>query len=106
MLIASEAGGARSQGVFAGLGVGALFKALAGGLQIFPDSFETHVPFVRKGQIGTEISAALFGVGYILGPRVGTVMVGGGLLSSLVIIPIIAILGRRRGRRRSSRKRS
>ena len=93
VLIASEAGGARSQGVFAGLGVGALFKALAGGLQIFPDSFETHVPFVRKGQIGTEISAALFGVGYILGPRVGTVMVGGGLLSSLVIIPIIAIWG-------------
>ena len=93
VLIASEAGGARSQGVFAGLGVGALFKALAGGLQIFPDSFETHVPFVRKGQIGTEISAALFGVGYILGPRVGTVMVGGGLLSSLVIIPIIATWG-------------
>ena len=96
VLIASEAGGARSQGVFAGLGVGALFKALAGGLQIFPDSFETHVPFVRKGQIGTEISAALFGVGYILGPRVGTVMVSGGLLSSLVIIPIIAIWGESR----------
>ena len=42
---------------------------------------------------GAEISAALFGVGYILGPRVGTVMVGGGLLSSLVIIPIIATWG-------------
>ncbi len=96
VLVASEAGGARSQGVFAGLGVGALFKALAGGVQVFPDSFETRVPFVPKGQIGTEISAALFGVGYILGPRVGTVMVGGGLLSSLVIIPIIATWGESR----------
>jgi putative OPT family oligopeptide transporter len=96
VLTASEAGGARSQGVFAGLGLGALFKTLAGGLQIFPDSFEIHVPLVRKGQIGTEISAALFGVGYILGPRVGTVMVSGGLLSSLVIIPIIAIWGEAR----------
>ena len=93
VLIASEAGGARSKGVFAGLGVGALFKALAGGLQIFPDGFEAHVPLLRKGQIGMEISAALFGVGYILGPRVGTVMVSGGLLSSLVIIPIIAWWG-------------
>ena len=93
VLIASEAGGARSRGVFAGLGVGALFKTLAGGLQIFPDGFEAHVPLFRKGQIGMEISAALFGVGYILGPRVGTVMVGGGLLSSLVIIPIIALWG-------------
>jgi putative OPT family oligopeptide transporter len=93
VLIASEAGGARSQGVFMGLGVGALFKTLAGGVQIFPDGFETHVPFLRKGQIGSEISAALFGVGYILGPRIGIVMVSGGLLSSLVIIPIIATWG-------------
>ena len=96
VLIASEAGGARSTGVFAGLGVGAAFKMLAGGIQVFPDGFETHVPLVRKGQIGTEISAALFGVGYILGPRVSTVMVSGGLLSSLVIIPIIATWGESR----------
>jgi putative OPT family oligopeptide transporter len=96
VLIASEAGGARSTGVFAGLGVGAAFKMLAGGVQIFPDGFETHVPLVRKGQIGSEISAALFGVGYILGPRVATVMVSGGLLSSLVIIPIIATWGEAR----------
>src|SRR5687768_3954777 len=96
VLIASEAGGARSAGVFAGLGVGALFKTLAGGLQIFPDGFETHVPFLRKGQIGSEISAALFGVGFVLGPRVAAVMVSGGLLSSLVIIPIIATWGESR----------
>ena len=96
VLIASEAGGARSTGVFAGLGVGAVFKMLAGGVQIFPDGFETHVPLVRKAQIGSEISAALFGVGYILGPRVATVMVSGGMLSSLVIIPIIATWGESR----------
>jgi putative OPT family oligopeptide transporter len=35
----------------------------------------------------------LFGVGYILGPRIATVMVGGGLLSSLIIIPAIAYWG-------------
>jgi putative OPT family oligopeptide transporter len=96
VLIASQEGGGRARNVFAGLGVGALFKALAGGLQIFPDTFETHVPLLRKGQIGTEISAALFGVGYILGPRVATVMVSGGLLSSLVIIPVIATWGESR----------
>ncbi|MCH7891690.1 MAG: OPT/YSL family transporter, partial [Gemmatimonadetes bacterium] len=33
------------------------------------------------------------GVGYILGPRIASIMVGGGLLSSLVIIPIIAWWG-------------
>ncbi|MGH9457990.1 MAG: OPT family oligopeptide transporter [Thermoanaerobaculia bacterium] len=93
VLVASEEGGGRAKNVFLGLGVGALFKALAGGFRVFPDDVEFHVPFLRKGQIGTEISAALFGVGYILGPRVAAVMVSGGLLSSLVIIPIIATWG-------------
>ena len=51
------------------------------------------VPFLKKGELGLENSAALFGVGYILGPRIGAVMVGGGLLSWLVVIPIIAWWG-------------
>jgi putative OPT family oligopeptide transporter len=93
VLVASEAGGGRANPVFAGLGIGALFKACAGGVQIFPDTVEAGVPLLRKGQIATEISAALFGVGYILGPRIATVMVGGGALSSLVIIPIFATWG-------------
>jgi putative OPT family oligopeptide transporter len=40
-----------------------------------------------------DLSPALFGVGYILGPRIATVMVGGGLLSALIIIPAIAYWG-------------
>ncbi|HVT44921.1 MAG TPA: oligopeptide transporter, OPT family [Thermoanaerobaculia bacterium] len=93
VLVASEVGGSRARNVFYGLGAGALFKTLAGWLHIFPDRIETAVPFLRKGQVGAEMSSALFGVGYILGPRVASVMVGGGLLSSLVIIPSIAWWG-------------
>ena len=40
-----------------------------------------------------DVSAALFGVGYIPGPRIVTIMVSGGLLSSVVIIPILATWG-------------
>jgi putative OPT family oligopeptide transporter len=40
-----------------------------------------------------DLSAALTGVGYILGPRIAAIMVGGGLLSWLVIIPAIAYWG-------------
>jgi putative OPT family oligopeptide transporter len=40
-----------------------------------------------------DLSAALFGVGYILGPRIAAIMVGGGLLSWLIIIPAIAYWG-------------
>lgn len=89
VLVASEEGGSRAKNVFIGLGAGAIFKALAGWAHLFPDDVESRIPFLRKGQIGSEMSSALFGVGFILGPRIGTVMVSGGLLSSLIIIPLI-----------------
>ncbi len=89
VLVASEVGGAKAKNVFYGLGAGALFKGLAGWAHIFPDQVTTPVPFLRKGTLGAEMSSALFGVGFILGPRVASVMVSGGLLSSLVLIPLI-----------------
>ena len=53
----------------------------------------TAIPVLPKAQLGLETSPALLGVGYILGPRIAGVMVGGGLLAWLVIIPAIAWLG-------------
>ncbi|MBI4474848.1 MAG: oligopeptide transporter, OPT family [Acidobacteria bacterium] len=93
VLVASEVGGARARNVFWGLGVGAAFKLFAGWIRAFPDDVGFPIPGLRKGEIGAEMSAALFGVGYILGPRIGAVMVSGGVLSSLVIIPAIALWG-------------
>ena len=93
VLKASQAGGARAKNVFLGLGIGALFKGLTGWIRAVPDELEVSIPFLKKGQLGSDVSAALFGVGYILGPRIATIMVGGGLLSWLVIIPIFAWWG-------------
>ena len=93
VLIASQAGGGRARAVFTGLFVGALVRAIVGGLKLVPGELHLRVPFLKKGEVGSEVSAALLGVGFILGPRVAAVMVGGGLLSSLVIIPIIAYWG-------------
>ncbi len=93
VLVASEVGGTRARPVFLGLGVGAAFKALFGWARVLPDDVEVKIPFLKKGQLGMEASAALFGVGYILGPRIGAIMVGGGLLSWLVLIPAIAWWG-------------
>ena len=93
VLVATEVGGGRAKNVFMGIGAGALFKFLTGWIKIIPDDVHLKIPFLKKGQLGTEMSAALFGVGYILGPKIGAVMVGGGLLSWLIIIPAIAIWG-------------
>lgn len=93
VLVASEVGGGRARNVFLGLGTGAAFKALTGWLKVFPSDFHFRVPLLSKAQVGLELSAALLGVGYILGPRIGAIMVGGGLLSSLLFIPAIASWG-------------
>lgn len=89
VLKASEEGSGRGRNVFYGLGIGALLKGVTDLAAAVPNSIEARVPFLRKGELGADVSAALFGVGYILGPRIAAVMVGGGLLSSLVIIPLI-----------------
>lgn len=93
VLVASESGGNRAKNVFYGLGLGAFFKLLTGWLHIIPDSLHLKLPLIKKAEVGLDASAALFGVGYILGPRIATVMVGGGLLSWLVLIPAIAYWG-------------
>lgn len=93
VLVASEVGGGRAKNVFLGLGTGVLFKFLASWLKLFPSELHFPIPFLRKSQLGVEMSAALFGVGYILGPRIGGIMVGGGLLSWLLLIPALAYWG-------------
>lgn len=93
VLVASEEGGGRALNVFRGLGVGALFKGLTGAVHLIPDHLQFSVPFLRKSRLGLEMSSALFGVGFILGPRIGLIMVGGGLLSWLLLIPAIDYWG-------------
>jgi putative OPT family oligopeptide transporter len=93
VLVASEIGGGKAKNVFRGLAAGAGFKFLVSWLKVIPDEMHVRIPFIRKAELGSEASAALFGVGYILGPRIAAIMVGGGLLSWLVIIPIIAYWG-------------
>lgn len=93
VLIASEVGGSRAKNVFIGLGAGAFFKFIFSWLKLFPSAVHFKIPFLRKGELAVDMSAALFGVGYILGPRIATIMVGGSVLSWVIIIPVIAYWG-------------
>jgi len=93
VLVANEVGGGKARFVFYGLAGGAFFKFLTSWINVIPGDIHSKIPYLKKGQLGMDLSAALFGVGYILGPRIAAVMVGGGLLSWLVIIPAIAYWG-------------
>lgn len=93
VLVASEIGGGRARNIFLGLGAGALFKLVFGWLEALPDKVGGALPLLKKGELKGEMSAALLGVGYILGPKIAAIMVAGGLLSWVVIIPLIAVFG-------------
>lgn len=93
VLVSSEIGGAQAKNVFWGLGAGALVRIIFGWLAPVPGKISVMLHSGIKAEVGMKMSSALFGVGFILGPRIATVMVAGGLLSSLIIVPAIAWWG-------------
>jgi len=80
--------------IFAGLGVGFLYQVLMGAFKGWKDTPEKvfGAPF-KAGSISAEISPALLGVGYIIGPRISSIMCAGGVLAYLVLIPAIKFFG-------------
>jgi putative OPT family oligopeptide transporter len=93
VLISADEGGAKAKNVFLGLGVGAFFKALVEILKLWPEKIYLKIPVLKKALLGMEPTPALLGVGFILGPRIAGIMVAGGLLSWIGIIPLISYLG-------------
>ncbi len=91
VLVAAEGGGKQAHGVFWGIGAGMFFQLLTQGFQVVKSTFEVALPY--KASISAKVNAPLLGVGYILGIRIATVMVAGGALSSLIIIPAINLWG-------------
>lgn len=90
VLRAAEGGGASARPVFVGLGLGALFKFLASFGKMWHGEAAVRV---GKAEAGMELSPALLGVGYILGPRIGLLMVLGAAVSWLILIPAFAAYG-------------
>jgi putative OPT family oligopeptide transporter len=92
VLLAGEEGGANASTVFAGMGFSALFKLIIDGIKAVPG--EVSLRFKGySGEIGTQIYPAVMSVGYICGPRISSYMFAGGVLSWMVIIPLIVLFG-------------
>jgi putative OPT family oligopeptide transporter len=92
VLVAAEVGGTHAKNVFTGMGIGALYKWLMSGLNLWKSEVSLHIPFIKKAEVGLDVSPALLGVGYILGFRISLIMVSGGLLAWVGLIPAIAYL--------------
>jgi putative OPT family oligopeptide transporter len=96
ILIAGEQGGASAQTVFSGFGLAFVYQFLMEAMRLWnkePAQLIKGIQGYDKAVVACEASPALLGVGYIIGPRTASVMVGGGLLASLVLVPAIAFFG-------------
>ena len=93
VLIVGEKGGTTAKTVFAGFGVGLLYKILNVGFKLWNDVPETALSWYKGGHFATEVSPELMGVGYIIGTRTSMLMAAGGLLSALVLTPAIYLFG-------------
>jgi putative OPT family oligopeptide transporter len=80
--------------IFGGFGLGLLYKVLSISLKLWKDTvnFVFGAP-LKAGSAGAEISPELLGVGYIIGPRIAMTMAAGGVLSYLLLIPMIKFFG-------------
>ena len=96
MLVAGERGGALARTVFMGLATGAVWKSLSWIFQIFRTAIGYTVArngFFPNATLNLDLSPEYMGVGYVIGPRIAGVMFAGGVLSWLVLLPLLSILG-------------
>lgn len=93
VLLAGEEGGQKAKTTFLGLGIGALYKFINGGLGLFPSEIETTIPGYKNAAIGMDALPALLGVGYIVGPKISGYMLSGAILAWLGLIPMISNFG-------------
>ena len=96
VLIAGERGGALARTVFSGLAIGAIWKSLSWIAQIFRTEIGHTMPrtsFFPNATLNVDISPEYMGVGYVIGPRIAGVMFAGGVLSWLVLLPLLSIMG-------------
>jgi len=86
--------GTSAKTIFTGFGIALAYKTAMVAFQTWKEAPEKifGAPF-RNASVSAEISPELLGVGYIIGPRIASIMCAGGVLAYLVLIPMISYFG-------------
>lgn len=92
VLLAGEKGSGNARTVFWGMGISAVFKFIIDGLKLVSGEISVKIKGYA-GEIGTQIYPAVMSVGYICGAKISSYMFAGGVLSWLVLIPLIVLFG-------------
>ena len=88
VLIAGDRGRTAARPVFVGIALGAAYQLASRGLQLWNQAVFVSVASLHKMSFGAELSPLFLGVGYLVGARVAAIMLAGGLLAWMVLIPL------------------
>ena len=103
VLVAGEKGGATAKMVFVGFGIALVHKFLTQAANLWASIPSVRLYSVNEatgaktglkgGQLSGELSPELIGVGYLIGPRIASLMMAGAVLSYFALGPAIATFG-------------
>ncbi|MCQ2388246.1 MAG: oligopeptide transporter, OPT family [Kiritimatiellae bacterium] len=92
ILRAGAKGGAGAGTVFAGFGLAMALQFAVAGLKATASCVAAPLRFLR-GELGFDVSAALVGVGYVVGPKIAAALFAGSFLGWMALIPALAQWG-------------
>jgi putative OPT family oligopeptide transporter len=96
VLIAGEKGGNLAATAFLGLGFAVIYAVLQKVIHLISETprFVTGLSnkFLPAAGVAGEITPEYLGVGYIIGPKIGGILVAGGVLAAFAITPLLATL--------------
>ena len=94
VLESAERGGAQGGAVMAGFLVAFGHKVISEGSGLLKAGLEAPLGFFsRVARVSSDMGVELLGVGYIIGLRVGALMLAGSILGALVLLPSMAFFG-------------
>src|SRR5437899_3484379 len=93
VLIVGEKGGSSAKTVFIGFACAAVYQILWQGLNLWKEVVRRPLSWFKGASPALEVNPALLGVGYIIGPRIASIMVAGGVLATFVLSPSSRLFG-------------
>lgn len=81
-----------SSGIFFGIAFSTIAKFLIDGFKVVSDTIAVNLKFLTT-KVSSEVYPSLISVGYICGLRVSLIMLAGGVIGWLVLIPLIVQFG-------------
>jgi len=96
VLIAGEKGGSLAATAFFGLGFAIVYAFLQKVIHLIAESprYVTSLTnrYMPSASVAGEITPEYLGVGYIIGPKIGGILVAGGVFAAFALTPLLATL--------------